>query len=258
MMTDHAPLESRHALITGGGTGIGAAVARGLGELGASLTLVGRRAAPLEETAASLSRAQTVRADVTDESSIDKAFDEACDSFGEVTILINNAGAAESAPLSKTGTDLWERMLAINLTGTFLCSRAFLARSSFAGYGRIVNIASTAGLKGYPYVTAYCAAKHGVIGLTRALALEMAQKDVTVNAVCPGYTQTELIEQAVDNIVAKTGRSREEAITELAKSNPQGRLVQPDEVASVVAWLCLSDSQVITGQAIAVAGGEVM
>lgn len=257
-MIDHRELEAKHALITGGGTGIGAAIARRLDQLGANVTLVGRRKEPLEVTAATLRNAHAVAADVTDEESVSTAFDQARQSYGEIAILINNAGAAESAPITKTSFESWQRLLAVNLTGAFLCARAFLANSALEDYGRIVNIASTAGLKGYAYVAAYCSAKHGVIGLTRALALELAQKNVTVNAVCPGYTDTDLISQAIDNIAAKTGRSRAQATAGLVKSNPQGRLVLPEEVAATVAWLCLPGSRSITGQSIAIAGGEVM
>jgi len=173
-------------------------------------------------------------------------------------ILINNAGQASSAPFLKTDAELWRRMMTINLDGTFHCIQEALPGMLAAGWGRIVNIASTAGLIGYPYVTAYCASKHGVIGLTRALALELAAKGVTVNAVCPGFTDTDIVKDAVANIVAKTGRTPEEARAQLAAQNPQKRLVQPGEVANAVAWLCLPGSDAITGQAIAVAGGEVM
>jgi NAD(P)-dependent dehydrogenase (short-subunit alcohol dehydrogenase family) len=158
----------------------------------------------------------------------------------------------------KTDETLWQQMLAVNLTGTFHCTQAALPAMLESGWGRIVNVASTAGLIGYGYVSAYCAAKHGVIGLTRSLALEVASKGVTVNAVCPGYTETDIVREAVANIVAKTGRSEEQALSELASRNPQKRLVQPQEVASAVAWLCLPGSGAMNGQALAVAGGEVM
>ena len=185
-------------------------------------------------------------------------FARAAGEFGPVSILVNNAGQAVSAPFVKTDLALWQRMLQSNLTGTFLCTQAVLPGMLAAGYGRIVNVASTAGLIGYQYVSAYCAAKHGVIGLTRSLALELAKKNITVNAVCPGYTDTEIVRAAVANISAKTGRNEDEARAELARSNPQGRLVQPQEVANAVLWLCLPGSEAVTGQAIAVAGGEVM
>ena len=181
-----------------------------------------------------------------------------CAAFGPVAILVNNAGAAESAPFVRTSLALLRRMLEVNLIGTFLCSRAALPDMLEAGFGRIVNVASIAGLKGAAYVSAYCAAKHGVIGLTRALALETATKGITVNAVCPSYTDTDMTRAAVANIVAKTGRSAADAEMELVRKNPQGRLIRPEEVAATVLWLCAPGAEAITGQAIAVAGGEVM
>ena len=178
--------------------------------------------------------------------------------LGAVDILVNNAGAAESAPFAKTGLDMLERMLAVNLKAAFFCTQAVLPGMLAAKAGRIVNIASTAGLTGYPYVSAYVAAKHALVGLTRALALETARSGVTVNAVCPGFTDTDLVARAVETITAKTGRSTEAARAELAKTNPMGRLVTPQEVASAVAYLCLPGAGAVTGQAIVVAGGEVM
>ena len=200
----------------------------------------------------------TLAADVTDPESVKKAFESARGRFGEIAILVNNAGQAASAPFLKTDAALWRKMMAVNLDGTFHCTQAALAGMLAAGWGRIINIASTAGLTGYGYVTAYCAAKHGVVGLTRALAVEVATKGVTVNAVCPGFTDTDIVKEAVANIVAKTGRTAEQAQAELASRNPQKRLVRPEEVANAVAWLCLPGSEAITGQAIAVAGGELM
>jgi NAD(P)-dependent dehydrogenase (short-subunit alcohol dehydrogenase family) len=222
---------------------------------------MGRNAALLEEHAKKLglytkTSFQTV--DVTQESTVQHAFSRAERLFGPVTILVNNAGQAESQPCQKTTLQTWNHMLEVNLTGTFLCTRAALPGMLEAGWGRIINIASTAGLIGYPYVTAYCAAKHGVIGLTRALALELARKNITVNAVCPGYTDTDIVRDAVTNIAARTGRSADEAQAELTRHNPQGRLIQRAEIADTVLWLCQPSSGSITGQAIAVAGGEVM
>jgi NAD(P)-dependent dehydrogenase (short-subunit alcohol dehydrogenase family) len=250
-------LAGRHAVVTGGGTGIGAAIAAALAAEGARLTLMGRRPEPLQATAAALPEARALPCDVTDEEAVAAAFADAAARGGPVTLLVNNAGAAESAPLPRTSLALFRRMLDVNLTGAFLCSRAALPGMIEAGFGRIVNVASTAGLRGYPYVAAYCAAKHGLVGLTRALALELARRPVTVNAVCPGYTETALVEGALDTIAGKTGRSRDEAKAELVRGNPQGRLVQPEEVAAAVAFLCRPENASITGQALAVAGGEV-
>jgi NAD(P)-dependent dehydrogenase (short-subunit alcohol dehydrogenase family) len=259
MESSQAKLVGRHAVVTGGGRGIGAEIARALVEQGAAVTLMGRNAATLEDEAARLrplGRVHCQAVDLADPESTKAAFASAAKALGPVTILINNAGQAVSAPISKTDLALWNQMLAVNLTGTYLGIQAVLPGMLQAGWGRIVNIASTAALKGYPYVAAYCAAKHGVLGLTRALALELAKKPVTVNAVCPGYTETDIVREALANIQAKTGRSEAEARAELVKQNPQGRLVQPAEVANAVLWLCLPGSESITGQAIAVAGGE--
>jgi NAD(P)-dependent dehydrogenase (short-subunit alcohol dehydrogenase family) len=251
-------LDGRHAVVTGGGRGIGAAVASALADAGARLTLMGRSEAPLQEHAAALSAAQAIRCDVTEEGGVAVAFAEAARTFGPVAILVNNAGAAESAPFARTSLALLRRMLEVNLIGTFLCSRAALPDMLEAGFGRIVNVASVAGLKGAAYVSAYCAAKHGVIGLTRALALETATKGITVNAVCPSYADTDMAQAAIANIVAKTGRSPPDAEMELVRKNPQGRLIRPEEVAATVLWLCAPGAEAITGQAIAIAGGEVM
>ena len=251
-------LEGRHAVVTGGGRGIGAAIAEALADAGARITLMGRSEAPLQEKASALPVARAIRCDVTDEAGVAAAFAEAARAFGPVTILVNNAGAAASAPFLRTSLELFRGMLEVNLIGTFLCSRAALPGMIEAGFGRIVNVASVAGLKGAAYVSAYCAAKHGVVGLTRALALETATKGVTVNAVCPSYTDTDMARAAIANIVEKTGRGAADAAAELVKKNPQGRLIRPEEVAATVLWLCAPGTEAITGQAIAVAGGEVM
>ena len=239
------------AVVTGGGSGIGAAIAEALARDGASVVLMGRNASRLREQAVRIG-GEVQRLDVADEASVRAAFS----AIGQVDILVNNAGQVETSPLKSTTLDAWNRMLQVNLTGTFLCSRAVLEGMSERGFGRIINVASTAGLKGYAYVAAYCAAKHGVLGLTRALALELANKGVTVNAVCPGYTETEIVEKAVTNIVNKTGRSPEQARKLLAASNPQRRLIQPQEVATTVLWLARRESGSITGQAIPICGGE--
>ncbi len=242
-------------MVTGGGSGIGAAVAARLLAGGARVTLMGRSIEKLRAQQALLGGDVAVQiVDIGDETSVKAAFA----AVGPVDILVNNAGQVETAPLHRTSLALWQQLLNVNLTGTFLCSREVMAGMSERGFGRIINVASTAALKGYAYVAAYCAAKHGVLGLTRAMALELARKGVTVNAVCPGYTETDIVAQAVATISEKTGRSAEAARAELAASNPQGRLVQPEEVAASVLWLARRDSGAITGQAIAVCGGELM
>jgi NAD(P)-dependent dehydrogenase (short-subunit alcohol dehydrogenase family) len=251
-------LDGRHAVVTGGGRGIGAAIATALAAAGARVTLMGRNEAQLKEKVETLPVGQAVRCDVTEEAAVAAAFAEATRAFGPVAILVNNAGAAESAPFVRTSLELFRRMLDVNLIGTFLCSRAALPDMLEASFGRIVNVASIAGLKGAAYVSAYCAAKHGVIGLTRALALETATKGITVNAVCPSYTDTDMARAAIANIARKTGRSAAAAEAALVEKNPQGRLIRPEEVAATVLWLCAPGAEAITGQAIAVAGGEVM
>lgn len=254
-------LEGKHALVTGASRGIGLAIARQLLAQGARVTLAGRDTATLAKAASSLRDAENVASvafDVSDEKSVADGFACAAAHFGPIDILVNNAGQAGAAPFVKTDIALWQRMLDVNLTGAFLCTQATLPDMLQAGWGRIVNIASTAGLTGYRYVSAYCAAKHGLVGLTRALALEVAAGGVTVNAVCPGFTDTDMVGEAVANIVARTGRSEQQARDTLAAGNPQLRLVQPEEVAHAVAWLCAPESSAMNGQAIAVAGGEVM
>lgn len=254
-------LAGRHAVVTGAGRGIGAAIARRLAADGARLTLLGRGTDALHALAATLpaSAAPACQAcDVTDSASVAAAFAAARAAHGPVSILVNNAGQALTAPLAKTDDALWHTMLGVNLTGTFLCTRAALPDMLAARAGRIVNIASTAGQRGYAYCSAYAASKHGVIGLTRSLALEVATQGITVNAVCPGYTDTDIVAGSVERIVAKTGRSEAEAVAEFTRTNPQGRLVQPEEVAELVAWLCGPGSASVHGQSLSISGGEVM
>jgi NAD(P)-dependent dehydrogenase (short-subunit alcohol dehydrogenase family) len=250
-------VDTFHAVVTGGGSGIGAAIAAALHHAGAHVTLMGRDEARLRAQLGALPGAFATTVDVSSADSVRAAF-EAVATLSPIDILINNAGAVETQPFARTSDELWQRMLDVNLTGTFLCTKQVLPGMVERGFGRIVNVASTAALKGYAYVAAYCAAKHGVLGMTRALALEVAQKGVTVNAVCPGYTEPAIVEDAVAKIAAKTKRSAADARAELAGANPQKRLIQPGEVAQAVLWLCRRDSSAITGQAIAVAGGEVM
>lgn len=247
-----------HALVTGGGGGIGAACARALTRAGAVVTVLGRSRDSLAAMVDSGGAAGVEIADVTDAEALAAAIARAEAARGPLGILVNNAGAAESAPFARTDRALWDRMLAVNLTSVFEATRLVLPGMIARGQGRVVNIASTAGLTGYPYVAAYVAAKHGVLGLTRALALECAKTGVTVNAVCPGYTETELLTGSMQTVMRKTGRSADEVRASFARSNPQGRLVQPGEVAAAVLFLCGADSGAMTGQAIAVAGGEVM
>lgn len=225
-------------------------MARGFARAGASVVIAGRRLEALESVAAGSSAIRPIAADVTDEASVKALFDAA----GLVQIVIANAGAAESAPMARTSLDMFERMIAVNLTGTFLTLREGISRME--GWGRLIAVSSLAGLRGYGYVSAYAAAKHGVVGLVRSLALEVASKDITANTLCPGYLDTDMTERTLVNIMNKTGRSREDALAVLTAENPQGRLIDPEEVTAAALYLCSTQARGINGQAIAIGGGE--
>ena len=243
------------ALVTGGATGIGAAVADALLGAGARVIVTGRTEARLRAFAEAREGCEALAFDATHEAAVEAAMDRAF-TDGPLSVLVCNAGQAETAPLKRTELDRWERMLAVNLTAPFLCARAFLRRADADAYGRIVTVASTAALKGYAFTSAYAAAKHGVLGMTRSLALELARTRITANCVCPGFTRTAIVEESVRTITQKTGRSAEEAEAELTRFNPQGRLIEPEEVATAVLSLCDAHAGAVNGQAIAVDGGE--
>ncbi|TPM28167.1 SDR family NAD(P)-dependent oxidoreductase [Mesorhizobium sp. B2-3-4] len=251
-----ARIAGSHALVTGGGSGVGRAIALALAEAGVAVTISGRREAELAKVAGENARIHGIAADVTDEVAMAALYKEAEAARGPFDIVVANAGMAGSTPAHKTALADWQRTLDVNLTGAFLTVKPALAGMAARKAGRIVFVASTAGLKGYAYVAPYVAAKHGVVGLMRALAAETAKSGVTVNAVCPGFVETDMLEESVQRIVDKTGRSVAEARANLASSNPQGRFIQPQEVAAAVIWLCGNAAASITGQAISISGGE--
>ncbi len=246
-------LEGKLALVTGGGRGIGAAIARALAGAGARVVVCGRNKQELDAIAKEISGV-AVRVDLTDR----KAVDAAMASAGHVDVLVNNAGVAESAPLEKTTDELWDRIMELDATAVFRVTRAFVPGMVKAGWGRIINIASNAGLSGYGYSAAYCAAKHAVVGMTRALAIDLARTGVTINAICPGWVETQMADEAVTRIAQKTGRSIDEARTSLAAMSPQRRMITPEEVAHAALMLCSQDARGIHGQTVVIDGGAVM
>lgn len=253
-----SPLQGQHAIVTGGSRGIGAAVAQALSTAGAHVTVVGRDLTALREAVAHLpAPGHAEAADVADAAAVATAFAGARARFGPVRILVNNAGQVTTMPVAKMPLEAWEQHLRVNLTGTFLCSQDVLADMTAAGAGRIVNVASTAALRGYAFAAAYAAAKHGVLGFTRSLALEVARLGITVNAVCPGYVDTDIVRDGIAKVMAATGRSEDEARAHFTGQNPQRRLIAPEEVAATVLWLCGPGAQGVNGAAIPISGGEI-
>jgi NAD(P)-dependent dehydrogenase (short-subunit alcohol dehydrogenase family) len=248
---------AKHALVTGGGRGIGRAIAAALTAAGVAVTVTGRSEAPLREAVQQKGAAGYFTADVTDEGALADGIKQAVAERGAIDILVANAGGAESAPFAKSSADTFRRMIDLNLMGTVHAAQAVIGDMTARRFGRIVVVASTAGLKGYAYVSAYCAAKHALVGLVRSLALETAKSGITVNAVCPGFTDTDLMRESITRITEKTGRSKDAALEEFTRQNPLGRLIAPEEVAAAVAFLCSNAASGITGTTMTVAGGEV-
>lgn len=249
-------LTGHHAIVTGGSRGIGAAIATQLSAMGARVTIMGRDQAKLDAHAATLKNGFAVTCDVTDEQSVANAFRKATERAGEANVLVNNAGQSKSERLMDTDRALWDRMIAANLTSVFLCTRQVMPAMLAAKRGRIVNIASTLGVKGAARMTAYTSAKHGVVGFTRALAHETIKTDITVNAVCPGFTDTDMTAQGISELMSAKKIGREEALAMITRVIPSGRLTTPEEVAGMVGWLCSPAASAVTGQAIEVSGGE--
>jgi NAD(P)-dependent dehydrogenase (short-subunit alcohol dehydrogenase family) len=249
--------KGKTALITGGGRGIGAAIARALAARGARVGVTGRTRSQIDAVAGELGGV-ALQADFTDRASVDRLIADVGDQLGRVDILVNNAGIAESAPLGRVTDEMWDRMMEVNVTAAFRLIRALVPPMIEAGWGRVVNLASNAGVSGYRYSTAYCASKHAMVGMTRALAIDLAPTGVTINAICPGWVETNMFREAVDRIADKTGRSADQAARSLAKMSPQGRVIQPDEVAHLAVSLCDDAAKSIHGQAIVIDGGAIL